>query len=152
MPDIKILDLIFLIILLFFIIKTSIRGFIAEFFSKAAVIAGGFAAVLFYKPFTVIIRPFFKEDDALLPVISFLILFLSIYLIIKLLEIMLGSLFSGESLKNLDRALGFFLGLMEGFTVIVCILIILKVQPFFPAEKILAESKIAYILEPLMLN
>lgn len=152
MPEIKFLDLIFIILSLFLIIKASLIGFIAEFFPKAAVLLGGFTAVLFYKPFTIFLKPFLKEDKTLLPIISFLIIFLSVYLIIKLLELMIGSLFTGDSLVNLDMSLGFFLGIAESLAVIVCILILLKVQPFFPAEKILLESKIAYILDPLLLN
>ena len=40
-------DLVFFAVLIFFIIKVTVRGFIAEFFSKAAVIVGALIAVVF---------------------------------------------------------------------------------------------------------
>ena len=104
-------DIVFLIILSFFVIKVTVTGFIDEFFSKAAVIVGGLIAFLFYKLLTPVITELLG-GKSLSAVIAFLILFLSTYLIIKLVQVFLGSLFSSESLKNLDRSLGFCLGLV----------------------------------------
>ena len=67
-------DIIFSAILIFFVIKVSIKGFIAEFFSKAAVIVGGLVAVLFYKMLTPVITNLLGPQ-VISPVIAFLILF-----------------------------------------------------------------------------
>nr|WP_253679635.1 CvpA family protein [Treponema sp. OMZ 788] len=122
-----------------------------EFFSKAAVIAGGLIAFLFYKLLTPVITELLGEKS-LSAVIAFLILFLSVYLIIKLVQVFLGSLFSNESLKNLDRSLGFFLGLVEGLIVIGVILMLINIQTFISFDKILSESIFAKILSPFILD
>ncbi len=144
-------DLIFLAILVFFVIRTTIRGFISEFFSKAAVIIGGLVAVLFYRMFTPIILRLIGEQ-VFVPVIAFLILFLATYLLIKLIELFLGSLFENDSLRSLDRALGFFLGIIEGLLIIIVVLIILKLQPLFNTDAFLAESFFARFLSPFIIE
>ena len=144
-------DIIFSAILIFFVIKVSIKGFIAEFFSKAAVIVGGLVAVLFYKMLTPVITNLLGPQ-VISPVIAFLILFLSVYLIIKLIEVLLGSLFSSESLQSLDRALGFFLGIIEGLLLITIILMVINIQPFINPEEILTGSVFAKILSPFIFN
>ena len=144
-------DIVFLIILSFFVIKVTVTGFIDEFFSKAAVIVGGLIAFLFYKLLTPVITELLGEK-ALSAVIAFLILFLSVYLIIKLVQVFLGSLFSSESLKNLDRSLGCCLGLVEGLIVIGVILMLINIQTFVSFDKILSESIFAKILSPFILD
>jgi len=143
-------DIVFLIILSFFVIKVTVTGFIDEFFSKAAVIVGGLVAFLFYKLLTPVITELLGGKS--LSVIAFLILFLSTYLIIKLVQVFLGSLFSSESLKNLDRSLGFCLGLVEGLIVIGVILMLINIQTFVSFDKILSESIFAKILSPFILD
>ena len=144
-------DIVFLIILSFFVIKVTVTGFIDEFFSKAAVIVGGLIAFLFYKLLTPVITELLGEK-ALSAVIAFLILFLSTYLIIKLVQVFLGSLFSSESLKILDRSLGICLGLVEGLIVIGVILMLINIQTFVSFDKILSESIFAKILSPFILD
>ncbi len=149
--NIGIADLIFSGLLAFFIIKVTVRGFVAEFFSKAAVIIGGLVAVLFYKLFTPVISDLLGPK-ALSAVIAFLILFLATYLIIKLIEVLLGSLFSNQSLKNLDRALGFFLGGIEGLLLTAVLLTAINLQPFADPDRILDGSIFAKILSPFIFN
>ncbi len=144
-------DLVFFAVLIFFIIKVTVRGFIAEFFSKAAVIVGALIAVVFYK----LLTPFITQllgPKALSPIIAFLILFLSSYLVIKLVEVLLGSLFSSKSLKSLDRALGFFLGLIEGLLIIAILLMIITIQPFVQPAAVLDDSIFAKLLSPFLFD
>ena len=46
-------------------------------------------------------------------------------------------------LEQLDRALGLFLGILEGIVVVFVIILLIRLQPLFPAEKI-AENSIAF--------
>ncbi len=144
-------DLVFFAVLIFFIIKVTVRGFIAEFFSKAAVIVGALIAVVFYKLLTPLITQLLGPK-ALSPIIAFLILFLSSYLVIKLVEVLLGSLFSSKSLKSLDRALGFFLGLIEGLLIIAILLMIITIQPFAEPGIVLDDSIFAKLLSPFLFD
>ncbi len=143
------IDIIFLIILVISIIRVTVKGFIDEFFSKAAVIVGAIVAVLFYKLLSPAIASLLN-DSFLSPVVSFLILFLATYLVIKLLQVLIGSLFENESLRNLDKALGSFLGLIEGILIIIIILMILNLQPFFDTNELLGNSIFAEILSPFV--
>ncbi len=149
--NIGIADFIFLALLLFFVIRTTVCGFIAEFFSKAAVIVGALVAVLFYKLFTPVISRLVGEQ-AFAPAIAFLILFLATYLVIKLVQLFLGSLFENDSLQSLDRALGFFLGIIEGLLIIIVILIVLNLQPVFDTTAFLSESFFANFLSPFIIE
>lgn len=142
-----IIDWLFLILICFCIIKCTIRGFILEFFSKAAVICGGIVAVLFYKLLSRRIAEF-TEDITFLPVISFLILFLATYLIVKIIELLLGSLFANGSLRNLDRALGFFLGIFEGFLFIIAVIILFNNLPIM--KTFFSDSIFVNFLLPLL--
>lgn len=148
---IALLDIFFLAILAFFVIRVTVRGFVAEFFSKAAVIGGGLAAVLFYKPLTpIVVRMLGPKSFAGL--IAFLLIFLLTYLVVKIVQAIVGSALRIETLSNLDKALGFFLGIIEGFIIIMIMLIILTMQPFFDVQTLLQESICFNLLFPLIIH
>ena len=133
-------DIVFLLILLFFVITAASRGLIKEFFGKAAFIAGIVAAVLC----TPLLEPFVRDGirNALLAkVVSFLFIFVIAVIVVKIVS----RIFSGEILQGLDRALGFVFGIVEGFAVISLIIVAFKVQPWFDTRP-LFESSIFYRL------
>lgn len=140
-------DVILLLVILIFIIKVTLTGFIVEFFSKAAVVLGGIAAVLFYR----ILTPYVERiigSHAVPNLVSFLLIFLLVYLIVKILQRIVGNAFQGESMQNLDRALGFFLGIAEGLLVVALIITVLTVQPWFDISKIIDGSFFYRIFKP----
>ena len=142
-------DLVFASIILLLAIKVTLSGFWSEFFSKAAVLAGGLAAVIGYRALAaVIVRHL--GTDVLPEAIAFLVIFLAVYLLVIALQQLTGSLFEGESMTNLDRALGFFLGLAEGLLAVVVIIIALRSQPWFDTHYLLDGSMFARVLEPLL--
>ena len=81
-----------------------------------------------------------QARDLSLCVLAFLLLFIATYIIIKVVEKILGWIFKGEILKSLDRSLGFLFGLVEGVLVVALILLILNVQPWVDVEGLLQES------------
>jgi len=142
-------DIVLLILMLFMIIRSSIKGFVAEFFSKAAVILAIMAAILFYRPLSpYVVR--ISGADSLTQIISFLLLFLVVYLVVKLIQQVVGKAFEGESMTNLDRALGFFLGIAEGFLLILFLLFIIKSQHFIDLSFITRDSFFSRIFEPFL--
>lgn len=142
-------DVALLVLIVLVVIKVTITGFITEFFSKAAVIIGTMGAILFYlklAPYIVkIIGP-----DVFPEIIAFLIIFLSLYLMVKLIQQLVGSAFQGETMTNLDRALGFFLGIAEGFLVVIVVLILIQKQPWFDLSSLTKNSLFTSILEPFL--
>ncbi len=149
--DFAVLDIIFIVITAVVTIRASIRGFVDEFFSKVAIIAGAVVAILFYKRATEIIQQY-SDIKTASSVIAFLILFLMTYIIIKIIQSMLGKIFNSEMLANFDKALGFFLGLIESLILILVVLFVLEMQPFFDVQSILQKSIIAKFLLPFIIS
>lgn len=143
------LDIVFLVVLVFAALRSGIRGFVREFMSVAALVAGIGVAVVFSGLAAVYLEPW-TGDGAWSQVIAFLGLFLIVYVVVKLFESALNRLVEKINLESLDRALGFFLGLIEGVLLIFFLIIIMQVQPVFDATPVLAESIIAQFLLPLL--
>ncbi|CEM63121.1 CvpA family protein [Treponema phagedenis] len=144
-------DLIFGALFLIIVVKVAVKGFIEEFFSKAAVLGALLAAVLFYKPLTPFVVGFIGRT-LFASIVSFLLLFVVTYIGVKLLQLLVGSMFTGATMTNLDRALGFFLGIAEGLLVIALILIILHVQPIINLQPFLADSIFVKLLSPFIVD
>ena len=137
-------DIVFLLILLFFVIKAASRGLIKEFLGKAPFVAGIVAAVLC----TPLLEPFVRDgiSNALLAkVVSFLLIFIIAFLVVKIVQEIVSRIFSGEILQGLDRALGFVFGIVEGLAVVSLVIVALKVQPWFDTRP-LFDSSIFYRL------
>lgn len=132
------------------IVRVSITGFIAEFFSKAAVILGLIAAILFYRSASVYLQTLVGGDSLFSSVVAFLIIFLLVYLIVKILQHIAGNLFQGESLSNLDRAMGFFLGIAEGLILVVLLIIVLHMQSWFDESALVEGSLFVSLLTPFL--
>jgi len=145
------LDFILLFLVVIVIVKVTLTGFVTEFFSKAAVIIGGAGAVLFYKvPVPYIVR--YLGTDVLPEVISFLAIFLALYLAVKAVQQLAGTAFENESMNNLDRALGFFLGIAEGFLLASVIVVAMGMQPWLDLSSLTRDSFFARVLEPLIMD
>lgn len=145
------LDIIFAVILLVAVIRCVHRGFIAELLSVAALLLGIAAAVLFARPVSRLLVRYTEIDKASI-VIAFLAVFLLVYIIIKISEGLFHRLFEALHLERLDRALGLFLGLIEGFLLCGIIVFILSVQPFVDTGNLLKESMFADFILKLLPN
>ena len=143
------LDIALGLVLIFATVRGIFRGFVSEFLSMAAIILGVAVAVMFSKPVAVALSGTLGES-AWVQIIAFLGLFIITYLAVKLLEGFLHSGVEKLSLKNLDRVLGFLLGIVEGFLLASVILIVLVIQPFFDTAELLNDSYIARLLLPLL--
>ncbi len=144
-------DIVLLVLIAFMAVRVTIAGFISEFFSKAAVIVGIIAAILLYRKLAEALRPYTGEQT-FTGVAAFLLVFLAVYVLFKVIQQIVGSAFEGESLSNLDRALGFFLGIAEGLLLVMGILVILRLQPWFDAGPLLNRSVFARLFDPILAN
>lgn len=143
------IDLVILILMVFMTVRVTLSGFIAEFFSKAAVIAGVILAVLFHRSLAELLEPL-TGAEMLTGVVAFLVIFLMVYLCFKIAQGIVGSAFEGESLSNLDRALGFFLGLAEGLLLAMALIAALRLQYWFDPSPLLDRSVFARLFDPLL--
>lgn len=119
------IDAIFGAIIVIAVIRCVMKGFVAEALSMAAVIVGILVAVVFAGQVAKLL------DKMITPspwnqLIAFLILFLVVYLIIKILQSALHNIFDKLHLDRLDKALGLFLGIVEGVLAVAVIIFLMN--------------------------
>jgi membrane protein required for colicin V production len=139
------IDIFFIAVVLIATIRCLIRGFVREIMSVAALVGGIAAAVLFSAQGAEFVVKYLQLTR-LSRFIAFLGIFILVYLVIKICEGLIQRLLEKLHLEKLDRALGFFLGIIEGILLITVIIFVMQIQPFFPVEKVLQESFIAQII------
>ena len=145
------IDVIFIVLIVLFVIRCFLRGFIHEFFSIAAVVLGLIASLYFYKNGGAFIREKFMPDIKTIPEIAaFIVLFAVVFLVMKILEILLKDIIEGIKLGGADRFLGIIFGFVEGLVVVSLVLFIIRIQPLFDPGSLLSESFFAGAILPLI--
>ncbi|MDR3172109.1 MAG: CvpA family protein [Treponema sp.] len=155
MQNIAIIDLIFMVLIVIFVIRCALRGFIEEVLSMAAVVFGSLGAFLFYKNGAAFIRTQFPSLAAVqfIPeLLAVMILFFSIYVLIKLLGRILKDIIERVKLGMVDRILGIIFGLIEGISLVSLVVFVLSLaQPiFFKDTPFLDRSIFAQRLLPMI--
>ena len=143
------IDIVFAIIVVILAFRAAIRGFVKELLGTAALFLGIIVAVLLSGTVAQAI------DEYIGPtiwsqIIAFLALFLVVYLIVKIFESALNRLIERIHLDQLDHALGFFFGIVEGLLVVFIVLLLVQIQPFFDPEALIAGSIFARIMLPFL--
>ena len=146
--SINVLDTILLIISIIVIIKVTVRGFVDEFFSMAAFLLAIAAAFWFYRPLSLHTKVSGLSPMAM-KLIAFFMIFIVVFIAVKLLQMLVSAVFNNEILNSLDHALGFFLGIFEAYIVLIILVAILQLQPFFNVDELIACSIVVRILVPL---
>ena len=138
------LDVVFGLIILAMAVRCALKGFVDEFMTVAAVLGGIIGGLLlsgvvadFLEKY---VGPFYLSS-----LIGFLLVFIVFYLAMKLFENALHRLVDRINLENLDRALGLFLGLVEGAVIVLFIIFVMAVQPIADTSALLEESFIGGI-------
>ena len=145
------IDIIFIALLVIFTVRCAIKGFISEIMSMASIVLGLLAALYFYKNGGEFVRIKFMPGMKIIPeIIAFVSLFLIVFVVIKILEIMLKEIIEGVRLGGADRFLGIFFGVAEGIVVISLVLFILRIQPLFNPGPLFSNSFFAKLLLPLI--
>ena len=117
-----IVDIVCTLFLIFMAIRGIFRGFIITLFNNLALWGGIVCSLVFSSHLAPIVKNNGVTTGA--SVVSFLIIFITFYLIVKLVEHFVLKITQIDSFNNLDKALGFFLGLFQGFAIIVLIYVI----------------------------
>jgi membrane protein required for colicin V production len=143
------LDALLALVLLAFVGRGVARGFVAEAFALAAVALGALAAALLGGRLAPWVERLFGPS-VWSGAVACLVLFAVVYLVVALAGSGLRSGVESLSLEQLDRALGFLLGVLEGLLVVTGAVVILKVQPLFDSKGLLDGSFCARTLLPLL--
>ena len=133
------IDIIFLVIIIIAAIRCAFRGFVTEIMSVAAILLGILGAILL----SGLVAGYIDEYFGLAKwsnIVAFLVLFLVIYIIIKAVERGLDRFLERVQLEKLDKALGLFLGLLEGVIIVGLVIFIMLIQPLFDVENVLNGS------------
>ena len=143
------IDVVFIVVILFFAVTSCVNGLIKELFGKLAVVAGAVAAFFFFGRLSPFLFKTLHTPDFDL-VIAFILIFVAVFLCVKILQIIFKSIFSGEILKSLDHVLGFIFGAVEGIAIVACVLILLKAQIWFDSSPVTNESTVSSLLLPVL--
>jgi len=136
------IDIFFGAVILIATIRCVFRGFVREFLSVAALVGAVVLALFFNEALGIILMERFgivKWSR----VVAFLGIFIAVYLIIRIFEGILQTVIEKLHAEQLNRALGFFLGIIEGILLVAAIILVMQIQPFVPVEEVLSKSIIA---------
>lgn len=147
--EITAVDVVVVIIMLIAGIRCAFRGFVAEFMTFASIIISLVLAFAFASMLSPYLEPYIG-DSLWTPLAAFLGIFLLSYIVLKLFEGGMYKLIDRIHLEKADQALGLFLGLIEGFLVVVLLYVLLKIQPLFDAAPLFQNSFFAPILEKIL--
>ncbi|MDR2535733.1 MAG: CvpA family protein [Treponema sp.] len=151
MNTIAMLDIILLILMLIFVVRCTLQGFVKEVLSMTSWICGILGAIFFYKQGAAFIRTMFFQDVRLLPeVLAFAAVFFIIFLLIKIFEVLIKDIVNAVDLGGVDRFMGTLVGFVEGLACIVFVLFLITIQPIFETEPILEGSFFAEYFLPLI--
>ena len=143
----NVLDWIIIIILLFFLIKSIVRGAAREIFPLLALFLAGFCSC----KYSIKISPFlesFLSQKWTQNIVAIAILFLSVYLLVNLAGWLIYKLIKTIRLGFLDRAVGALIGTAKAY-ILACFLIFLI--SFFPqGNNLLKNSVLAGYCFPLI--
>ena len=148
LPSFTAFDIALLVVIALLALHGAVAGFVNEFFSKLAVLAGCAAAVLFFRKGAPVAAQI-TGLDSVSGIIAFLAIFIVVYFVIKIVQRIANGITFNPSINALDRALGLFLGAGEGLLVAAVVVVFLVQQPFFDASSILAGSFFAQLFSPI---
>ncbi|MDR0555094.1 MAG: CvpA family protein [Treponema sp.] len=144
-------DIFFLALILIMTLRAALRGFISEVFSLAAIALAILAAVLFYRKGAAFIRAQFQWEARLFTeVLAFILLFLIVFVAVRLIDSVLKDIIERVNLGWIDRLLGVVIGMAEGLALTALLLFILSVQPLFNPAPLFEGSVFAKNLLPLI--
>jgi membrane protein required for colicin V production len=151
MTEFAILDIICALIILLFVLRCSMRGFVKELMSMAATAFGLLVGAFFYKDVAAFIRSKVMPETKVVPeILGFIVLFVIVFVVVRVVSGMLKEILEQMSLGGVDRFLGALFGLIEGLAVVSLVLFLINIQPVIDREKILGGSIFAERLLPLV--
>lgn len=134
-----VIDLVFIILIAFLAVVGIVKGFSDMLFNWAAPIISFVAAVIYFKGLSVYFSPFIR-NAFLARAVSFLIIFVLVFIVIKILQLIVGRLFESPVLSQLNRILGGVLGAAEGFLLVGFVIFVMVNQKWFDCSNIASGS------------
>jgi membrane protein required for colicin V production len=127
-------DIFIWVVLLLFVVKGFMKGFVREICSLLGLVTGGWAAFKYYPYVAEAIRAFIHLPQQVMLVLSFILIFLVLGLLFFFFGHLLTVVFKIMLLGGVNRIGGVFVGLLQG-AFIVCVVLYLGTTKPVP-EKI----------------
>ena len=119
----NVLDYILIAILLIFVIRGFVRGLINEIFGFGSFIIPLLLGILFYQKMGAVFAP--SMNLIVANILGFLVVFICAFVLIKIIQLLVKTIFSGPILNSLDKTLGLLMGFAEGGALVFLILVAL---------------------------
>ncbi len=127
----------------------AIKGFLEELSQKFGFVTGFIAALMFTAVFAAFFVDRLSAPYWFAAFISYVILFILGYLLIKVIGNVLQGIFKTVNISFLDNLVGFFLGLVEGIIILGLLAIVLKYQSVIDISSYVNTSVIyKNVIEP----
>ena len=144
------LDVVWLIVIVFFLVRGAMKGLFREIFGLLGVFVGLIVAVNYSQGVGNIIRgEITRLSPQIAKGISFAIIFVGIALIGGLIGLVFHGMSRSSPVKGIDRGGGLILGLLEGGVVCSIILIFLTISPL---AKNIDKWKKGSIISPYLMK
>ncbi len=138
------LDIFFIIVIGFFLIRGLFRGLVTEAGAILGVVGGFLIANAYYEKAEEYIKVLLP-DSSWIGVISYVAVFLGIIILTSLAAALLHKLIGASPVAWLDHAIGLLLGGLKG--VLICCVLLACVLFFLPDAEVLRTSRIAPYLQ-----
>ena len=144
----NVLDYIFIAILLIFTIRGFARGLINEVFGIGSLIFPLLLGVLFYQRMGEIFSN--SMNPLLAKILGFLAVFICSFILIKIIQMLVKTIFSGAILNSLDKTLGLLLGFVEGAALVFVILLaMVSINGTVDSETLREQSVVSNLIEQI---
>lgn len=122
-------DIIALVIIIAFLIKGWVKGFVLEFFTFAGLISGSLVSVWMFRTFSERISKIFDISENIVAAVLFLVTFISIAFLFGTIGGILDRKTEGMAAKNMNKTLGSLFGAGKGLLLCGILFLFLAKHP-----------------------
>jgi membrane protein required for colicin V production len=140
----NILDVIFLLLAVFFLLRGLYRGLILEVSAFIGAGAGFFLANAYHRALTPYVSKAIS-NTGWAGTISYLLIFIAVIILFSLLASAAKKYLTLSFTKTLDRLTGSAVGLAKGL--LICCVLLMVLSRYFPDARFLSQSRFAPYLE-----
>lgn len=134
----NLIDIVLAVLCVWFAVSGIVRGLVRQLFSLGGLVAGHLAGIRFYGVASSTLKLSFQYAE----VVGYLVVFLAVYLVFRLLGAVIEGRIRASKLSGTDRLAGMIAGLAKGALVSVLLVFLLVIV--LPGDsRVLRESKAA---------
>lgn len=143
MNSITVLDIVLLVLFLYFLYSGYSKGFIKQTSTILGIIVALLIAINYYQWFEKYLLPYVDVSEQMLQFLSFAVLFILVNIFIHLLGVIFKKILDMLFLDPLDHVAGAVLGLLKGGLIAYFLVLILAQIPYNGLSEIVDRSFLA---------